>query len=473
MPDDARTLPATTASDIANITKPRLAYHPLLKERFDIDLAQWRALVDAVWPNAKTPEAVINAVSYCRARRLDPFKRPVHIVPVWSSVLSRMVETVWPGIGELRTTAFRTGLYAGRDDAEFGADKTMDLGGVAITFPEWCKVTVWRLDRNGERMAYPGPRVYWIESYATATRDTVAPNAMWKKRPRGQIEKCAEAAALRAGFPEEIGNDYTDDEMAGQVIDHEPRPVMGDYSANGRKAEPPREPRGRGRPPMGAARGETPAVKAPDAEVQGREEPQPPPEPQQEPQQEPAANDPAPPDEDEPYAFADQFGEVRDFADFSEAVATYGEALEAAAKDGQPALEACWSNGEGLRSTLREKGHGSAAEAIGRRYKDLEAQAAASAENSPGPSATGDDAEPADPRDQELRVPLTSTAQNWFQPARAKLREMTEQHRAPEDFHRWREIHGGELQRLKTEFRSWHTILEKIVTAGEQAALPA
>ncbi len=32
-----------------------------------------------------------------------------------------------------------------------------------------------------------------------------SPNKMWKQRPYGQIGKCAEAAALRRAFPEEIG----------------------------------------------------------------------------------------------------------------------------------------------------------------------------------------------------------------------------------------------------------------------------
>jgi hypothetical protein len=40
------------------------------------------------------------------------------------------------------------------------------LGASPIQVPEWCEVTVYRLGRNGERMPYPGPRVYWLETYA-------------------------------------------------------------------------------------------------------------------------------------------------------------------------------------------------------------------------------------------------------------------------------------------------------------------
>lgn len=248
MPSDTTTRNPTQATApqpppnrgaVATFAAPRIAYHPAIQERFGIDAAGWRALIDAVWPAAKTADAVVLALSYCKARNLDPFKRPVHIVPIWSREQKRMVESVWPGIGELRTTAFRTGLYAGRDRPEYGPSIKTNLGGIDITYPEWCEITVYRLGRNGERMPYPGPRVYWIETYATAGRDTMAPNDMWKKRPHGQLEKASEAAALRAAFPEEIGNEYTSDEMAGQIIDSSgnverpadppPRPQRADF----------------------------------------------------------------------------------------------------------------------------------------------------------------------------------------------------------------------------------------------------
>lgn len=205
-------------ANLPAITAPRLPYHPALEERFGVDINQWRALVDAVFPLAKDPSSIILALSYCRARNLDPFKKPVHIVPMWNSALKRMVETVWPGIGELRTTAFRTKQFAGRDEASYGPDIKEKVGNVELTYPEWCQVTVFRF-LHGQRLPFPGPRVYWRESYATAGRDDQSPNAMWKRRPRGQLDKCAEAAALRAAFPEEIGNELTAEEMEGRTID--------------------------------------------------------------------------------------------------------------------------------------------------------------------------------------------------------------------------------------------------------------
>jgi RecT family len=49
-------------------------------------------------------------------------------------------------------------------------------------------------------------------------RITDVPNEMWANRPVGQLEKCAEAGALRRAFPEEIGNALTAEETEGQYI---------------------------------------------------------------------------------------------------------------------------------------------------------------------------------------------------------------------------------------------------------------
>lgn len=236
--------PTQPKAQLPTIMQPRLPYHPALEERFGIDQAGWRALVEAVFPNARRPESVILALSYCKARRLDVFKKVVHIVPIWDKERQEMVDTVWPGIAELRTTAFRTGVYAGRDKSEFGPTRTEKVGKEELSFPEWCQATVYRLV-SGQRMAFPGPQVYWKECYAQFKRDDPTPNSMWMKRPFGQIDKCAEAAALRAAFPEEIGGEYAAEEIGGETIDVEPSktspsaPPVGRVKLNGDK--PPQE----------------------------------------------------------------------------------------------------------------------------------------------------------------------------------------------------------------------------------------
>ena len=198
-------------------------------EERGLSAAEWRVLRDAIFPSAESDEAVCMAVDYCKARGLDIFKKPVHIVPIWDKKKGRLVETVWPGIAELRTTAARTGDYAGKDAPEWGPDKTQQFdSNVTVTFPEWCRVTVHKIV-HGHRVGYTG-EVYWIETYASKGKANT-PNEMWRKRARGQLAKCAEAEALRAAFPEEIGGEHSAEEMEGQetlidVTPPRPEPIQ-------------------------------------------------------------------------------------------------------------------------------------------------------------------------------------------------------------------------------------------------------
>ena len=127
-----------------------------------LDPSTWAVLTDSIFPSADTPEGIVLAVRYCQARGLDIMKRPVHVVPMWSSALRQYVETVWPGIAEVQITAARTGLWAGLDSPKFGPDQTKTFAGsvkrneqwvdaqATVIFPEWAEVTVYRLV-NGVR----------------------------------------------------------------------------------------------------------------------------------------------------------------------------------------------------------------------------------------------------------------------------------------------------------------------------------
>ncbi len=168
------------------------------------------------------PGAAIGSVkmvlSYCKAAGLDPMQKPVHIVPMWDKNIKAMRDVIMPGVGLYRTNAARTGQYAGVTEPDFGPDITENIGGTQITFPAWCRVTVKRL--LGNQVVEFAAKEFWKENYATACKDSAAPNAMWKKRPYGQIAKCAEAQALRKAFPE-LGSAPTADEMEGREFEQE------------------------------------------------------------------------------------------------------------------------------------------------------------------------------------------------------------------------------------------------------------
>jgi phage recombination protein Bet len=183
----------------------------------------------SLFPGAK-PASVAAVLDYCEAARLNVMLKPVHIVPMSVKLPTGKYEyrdVVMPGINHYRTQASRSGVYAGKSEPEFGEDVTETLSGTAVTFPAWCKVTVYKIVA-GMRVAFTATE-FWIENYATAGKDTKAPNKMWRQRPRGQIAKCAEAQALRMAFPELVGGE-TAEEMEGKVIDLEaadvtPRPA--------------------------------------------------------------------------------------------------------------------------------------------------------------------------------------------------------------------------------------------------------
>jgi len=207
--------------------QPRIPM-PTVDPTLNLTPSTWKVLTESIFPSAKTAEGILLAVHYCAARNLDIMKRPVHVVPMYSKAQGREIETVWPGIAELQTTAARTGQWAGIDPPRFGPLEERTFRGrlkrdgtwqdleSTVTFPAWCEVTVYRLV-GGQRCAFTEP-VFWLEAYARlGGAYSELPTDMWLKRPRGQLMKCAKAASLRAAFPEEAT--YTAEEMEGRVIE--------------------------------------------------------------------------------------------------------------------------------------------------------------------------------------------------------------------------------------------------------------
>jgi phage recombination protein Bet len=162
-------------------------------------------------------DSVKMVLGYCKATGLDPMQKPVHIVPMWDSKSGSMRDVVMPGIGLYRIQAARSGSYGGITEPEFGPDVTEKIGGSEITYPAWCRVTVSRIVA-GQVVAFTAKEL-WKENYAVkgGKEKSIAPNAMWTKRPYAQLAKCAEAQALRKAFPE-VGSAPTAEEMEGKDI---------------------------------------------------------------------------------------------------------------------------------------------------------------------------------------------------------------------------------------------------------------
>lgn len=192
----------------------------------------------SVYPGA-LPASIRMVLGWCKASGKDPLKKPVHIVPMSVKVAGRKKgdeyewrDVLMQGINDYRTDAARTGQHVGNLPAQFGpvleleyraevwsdgenGRRVKNVVPRVLRYPEWCEFTVLRWV-HGEARAFSSGRVWFMEAYATAGRDSDAPNAMWAKRPFGQLEKCAEALALRRGFPE-VGSVPTSDELAGRT----------------------------------------------------------------------------------------------------------------------------------------------------------------------------------------------------------------------------------------------------------------
>ena len=194
-----------------------------------------QVLRDSIWPGAKDT-SIKMALAYCRVNELDPFLKPVHIVPMWDKNTGSMRDVLLPSIADYRIKASRTGEYAGIDEPVFGPDITTTWPNMTVTHPEWCKITIYRIVK-GVRYGFTA-REEWLENYAIkgGKERLQSPNDMWAKRIKGQLAKCAEAQALRKAFPEFSGGQPTAEEMEGKTFDNFAGPTNDGEAA---KPEPP------------------------------------------------------------------------------------------------------------------------------------------------------------------------------------------------------------------------------------------
>lgn len=192
----------------------------LINNPYGIPNHIFSTLENSIYPGAKH-ESIAMAWDYCLARKLDILQKPVHLVPL--SVKNGKTgqyefrDVVMPGIGLYRIQAARTNQYVGLSEPEYGEDIEVTLGGVKISYPKWCKIIVKKIIQN--HIADFVTKEFWIENYATKSRDSLAPNAMWLKRPYAQVAKCAEAQALRKAFPDAVDQQPTAEEMEGKTFE--------------------------------------------------------------------------------------------------------------------------------------------------------------------------------------------------------------------------------------------------------------
>lgn len=178
------------------------------KAETGITAAQIETLAKASVIPAGLPADILQVFMItCNQHGLSPFKKEIYLIP-YKGKYSAVV-----GIDGLRAKAARTDRLAGRDDAKFdlmpdGTFKTAAQLAAVNKKPLSCTVTVYRAVGG---MRCPFSKTVLFAEYCPAKSDEWS---KWNTMPFNQIEKCAEAAALRMAFADETAGLNVEEESA-------------------------------------------------------------------------------------------------------------------------------------------------------------------------------------------------------------------------------------------------------------------
>ncbi len=145
-------------------------------------------LVKKTVANGATPAELQLYLYDCARQGVHPLDRLLHFTKRGGRY------TPVTSIDLMRIRAAETGEYAGSDDAVFPHET------------DAATVTVWRIVHNIRCPFTATAR--WSEYYPGDAGGT-----MWRKMPHTMLAKCAEALALRKGFPRQLSGLYASEEM--------------------------------------------------------------------------------------------------------------------------------------------------------------------------------------------------------------------------------------------------------------------
>lgn len=166
-------------------------------------------------------------MSICKSLRLDPLRRQIYAFVMSKDRPDKRQMVPVIGIGGYRSIAERTGNYR-PGDAEITFDERLKNDATNPAGIVSAKVTVFKR-AHGEWFPF-SEVAYWDEfapikevweNNQRTGRVALDPKKDgWRKMPRLMIEKCAEAKALRRGWPDDFAGTYAEGELdRAEVLD--------------------------------------------------------------------------------------------------------------------------------------------------------------------------------------------------------------------------------------------------------------
>jgi phage recombination protein Bet len=164
--------------------------------------AELKTLVrNTVFPGSNDDEMLL-FLHECKRRMVHPLDRLIYPQIYTDQRTGARKLTIVTSIDQMRAVAGDTGVHAGTDEPTYGPVKDFKIESKPVSAPEWASVTVHKVIVG--TVFHFTHKVWWVEyapEYITKAR-------MWIKMPHNQLAKCAEAGALRKGFPRELNKTF-------------------------------------------------------------------------------------------------------------------------------------------------------------------------------------------------------------------------------------------------------------------------
>lgn len=159
-------------------------------------------------PQGTPIEEMFAYLSRARALGLDPISGQI-ILQTHSMKGGEIRYTIIVGIDGYRSMAIRTGLYAPGDDTVFKYKQDGSLQSATVYVKRYHpESNQW--NQFSATAMYDEYCVFYFDRESRERK----PTQMWAKMGHTMLEKCAEAKALRRGFPETLAGLYTPEELA-------------------------------------------------------------------------------------------------------------------------------------------------------------------------------------------------------------------------------------------------------------------